>query len=75
MEFMANPSTIVRQLKKERRPTAPIIGIECGTWQGKHVGSWFGAQLTHVATFARPTEALNPGQFQLSLDFEFQPPN
>ena len=35
------------------------------------VGPWFGIQLSPTKTFARPTEALNPKQFQFSLDFEF----
>jgi hypothetical protein len=35
------------------------------------VGPWFGAQLAPVSTFARPIEALNPRQFQFSIDFEF----
>jgi hypothetical protein len=35
------------------------------------IGPWFGPQLTPATTFARPTEALNPRQFQFSLDFEF----
>ncbi|GAC1504984.1 MAG: TonB-dependent receptor [Terriglobales bacterium] len=32
---------------------------------------WFGSQLNAVTTFSRPIEALNPRQFQFSLDFEF----
>jgi hypothetical protein len=35
------------------------------------IGAWVGSRLTPVSTFARPTEALNPRQFQFSLDFEF----
>jgi carboxypeptidase family protein/TonB-dependent receptor-like protein len=35
------------------------------------VSPWFGAQLSPTKTFARPTEAGNPRQFQFSLDFEF----
>jgi hypothetical protein len=32
---------------------------------------WFGSQLTPIASFAMPGEALNPRQLQFSLDFEF----
>jgi len=35
------------------------------------VGPWFGPQLVPVASFGRPIDALNPRQFQFSLDFEF----
>ena len=35
------------------------------------LGMWFGTKLTPIPTFAHPTEALNPRQFQFSLDLEF----
>ena len=35
------------------------------------IGQWFGPQLTPVTTFGHATEALDPRQFQFSLDFEF----
>ena len=35
------------------------------------VGAWSGPLLTPTDTFTHPTEAINPRQFQFSLDFEF----
>ena len=35
------------------------------------ISPWFGSKLTPINTFKRPIEALNPRQFEFSLDFEF----